>query len=65
MEVSSLVVDFDELRRCQDVLTDGTAEIGIVSSIVCFSIYFPCASLIFLMFIYLSVTDHFDILCQT
>ncbi|XP_055301082.1 rac GTPase-activating protein 1-like [Sitodiplosis mosellana] len=27
MEISSLVVDFDELRRCQDVLTDGTAEI--------------------------------------
>lgn len=24
----SLVVCFDELRRCQDVLTDGTAEIG-------------------------------------
>lgn len=28
MEISSLVVDFDELRRCQDILTDGTAEIG-------------------------------------
>lgn len=24
----SLVPSFDELRRCQDVLTDGTAEIG-------------------------------------
>lgn len=24
----SLVASFDELRRCQDVLTDGTAEVG-------------------------------------
>lgn len=24
----SLVANFDELRRCQDILTDGTAEIG-------------------------------------
>lgn len=24
----SLVATFDELRRCQDVLTDGTAEVG-------------------------------------
>lgn len=24
----SLVANFDELRRCQDVLTDGTAEVG-------------------------------------
>lgn len=24
----SLIATFDELRRCADVLTDGTAEIG-------------------------------------
>lgn len=24
----SLVASYDELRRCQDVLTDGTAEVG-------------------------------------
>lgn len=24
----SLIATFDELRRCTDVLTDGTAEIG-------------------------------------
>lgn len=24
----SLVANFDDLRRCNDVLTDGTAEIG-------------------------------------
>ncbi|XP_031628223.1 rac GTPase-activating protein 1-like [Contarinia nasturtii] len=27
MEISSIVANFDELQRCQDVLTDGTAEI--------------------------------------
>lgn len=35
----SLVATFDELRRCQDVLTDGTAEIGMLNDYLSYSNY--------------------------
>lgn len=58
MEITSLVVDFDDLRRRQDVLTDGTAEIGKNMSI---SLYFRLFSTFFVLFTCLCLLNHFNI----